>query len=257
MSRISGFLSGFRHIWKGFGFLFAHPTLWIWVFIPWAIAILILAASWGLFVYYYPDFYQFLLSQIGLGEMVRNEGFWAALAYAGLWTLKQILKLFIFLLGLILLSIAAFAAYLILSAPFLDLLAEKVTLLAQGVEAPPFQWGRFFKSVGQTIVVESKKAALFILFPILLAVLNLIPIAGGFLYILSTFLFGMWMLGFVSVDYPMGHQLMPFKERLQMARKNKYALIGFGVPFLIPFAPLLLQAPMVVGGTLLYHSLRK
>ncbi|MDZ4224688.1 MAG: EI24 domain-containing protein, partial [bacterium] len=175
MSRISDFFAGFRHLGKGFSFLFSHPSLWIWVLIPWTIALLMLAVSWGLFVYYYPDFYQFLLSHVGLGELVRNEGFWAALGFAGLWTLKQILKLFIFLLGLVFLSILAFVAYLILSAPFLDLLAEKVTLLVQGVEAPPFQWGRFFKSLGQTLIVESKKASLFLIFPLLLAVLNFIP----------------------------------------------------------------------------------
>lgn len=255
MSRISDFFSGASHLLKGFRFLFAHPSLWVWALIPWALSVLILAVSWGFFIHTYPDFYQFLLAHIGLGESVRQEGFWDALAFAGFWTLKQILKLFLFLLGLTLLSIVAFVLYLILSAPFCDLLAEKVTKLSQGIEAAPSKEGRFFKSILQTIGVESKKAVLFLIFPILFSLLALIPVIGGFIYVVLTFSFGMWALGFISIDYPMGHKRMPFKERLQWARKNKFALIGFGLPFLIPFAPLLLQAPMVVGGTLLYHDL--
>lgn len=257
MSRISDFFSGASYLLKGFRFLFAHPSLWVWVFIPWTLSILILAVSWGLFVNTYPDFYQFLLTHVGLGQLPATEGFWATFAYAGLWTVKQILNLFVFLLGLILLSVLAFVVYLILSAPFCDVLAEKVTTLSQGVESPPFQWKHLLKNVGQTIVIESKKALMFLCFPLFFLFLNWIPVAGPPLYITATFLFGIWTLGFVSIDYAMGHKMMSFKARLQIARKNKYALIGFGLPFLIPFAPLLLQAPMVIGGTLLYHQLTR
>ncbi|OGQ05363.1 MAG: hypothetical protein A3F82_00880 [Deltaproteobacteria bacterium RIFCSPLOWO2_12_FULL_44_12] len=257
MSRISDFFLGLRHLGKGFGFLSKHPSLWPWVIIPVIISILILALSWGLFVHYYPDFYQLLSNHIGLQNLPEAKGFWGSLSFAGLWVVKQLLKVLLFMLGLILASILTFLVYLIIASPFFDLLAERVTTLSQGIEPPPFQWGRFFKSIGRTITVEAQKAGLFLIVAATLLVLNLIPWFGGILYVTLTGLFGMWSLGFFSVDFPMGHQLLGFKQRLRFALSFKYALAGFGIFFLIPFAPLLLQAPMVVGGTLLYHNLSK
>ncbi|MBI5300051.1 MAG: EI24 domain-containing protein [Deltaproteobacteria bacterium] len=275
MSRVSQFLTGFKFLGRGFGFLLKHPSLWPLVIIPWILAFLLLALSWGLFIHYYTGFYQFLLSHIGLQALPEAHGFLGSLSFAGLWIVKQFLKLLLFLLGLILLSILSFVVYLILSAPFLDLLSGKVTGLCQiserseregeaptalllegATRAPIIEWGRFFKSIGQAMWVETLKALLFLLIPILLLVLNLIPAVGGLLYAILTGLFGMWALGFVSFDFPMGHQLFSFKKRLDEARHAKYYLMGFGLPFLIPFAPLLLQPPMVVGGTLLYHFIK-
>ena len=255
MSRISQFFLGLRQLFRGFGFLTKHPTLWPWVFIPFLISILLLALSWGLFIHYYPGFYQFLVTHVGLQTLPEAYGFWATLGYAALWVLKQILKLFLFLLGLIFLSLITFLIYLIVASPFFDILSEKVSTLAKGEEPLPFEWKHFFKSMGRTMLVETQKATLFLVVPLVLLVLNLIPAVGGFLYALATSLFGMWALGFISVDFPMGLKLLPFKQRFRFARHHKYSLIGFGVLFLIPFAPLLLQAAMVVGGTLLYHEL--
>lgn len=257
MSRVSQFTLGLKKLFEGFGFLLRTPKLWFWTFLPWAIAMILLIVSWELFMHHYNDFYHLLASKMGLETLTREHGFWAALIYAGLWILKQILKVLLFLVGLILISLISFLVYCVAAAPFLDLLAEKVSLLSEGKEPPPFQWKRFLKSMGQSVAVELKKALLFLTLPILLWFLNFIPIAGSFLFLLLTCLFGMWVLGLSCVDYPMGHQLIPFRARLKFALKFKFALIGFGLPFLIPFAPLFLQAPMVVGGTLLYHELQK
>ncbi|MDO8527552.1 MAG: EI24 domain-containing protein [Deltaproteobacteria bacterium] len=257
MSRLSQFVLGIKTLFRGFGFLLKHPSLWPWVFIPWIIAILLLAFSWGIFVHYYPDFYQFLLAHVGLQVTAPEHGFWATFGYGALWVLRQILKVILFLLGLILLSIVTFAVTLILSAPFCDILAEKTGILAKGQTPIPFEWARFFKSIGRTITVESQKAVLFLIFPIVFLLFNLIPGVGGLIYAMATCLFGMWALGFVAVDYTLGLEIWTFRQRFQLARQSKFALIGFGLPFLIPFAPLLLQAPMVVGGTLLYHELKE
>lgn len=256
MSRVSQFLLGAQKLKEGFGFLFRHPRLWIWALVPFCIALAVVVIAWGLFTQHYPDFYAWLASKMGLTELVRGAGFWEALIFGGLWVLKQILKILLFLVGLILVSLAGFLIHSVIAAPFLDILAEKVTLLATGKGAPPFQWRRFWKSVGQSIVVELKKALLFLLLPCLFWFLNFIPVAGNVLFLLLTCVAGMWGLGMACSDYPMGHQLIPFLERLRFARRFKFALIGLGLPFLVPFAPLFLQPPMVVGGTLLYHALK-
>lgn len=254
MSRTSQFLSGFRHIFGGFSFLAKHPSLWPWAILPWAIAFVLFVASFGLFVHHFGDMYDFLLRLVGLGAIPEAQGFWEEAVFGGLWLLKQLLKPFLFLLGVIGLSIISFLLYLIVGEPFFDLIAEKVTLLSKGESLPPFQWGRFLKSIGLSIVVALQKVGLFLIAPILLWILNWIPFFGNFLYVLLTLIFEMWVLGFTIIEYPMSQKMFPFGRRLQLGWKHKYALLGLGTPILIPFAPLLLQAPMVVGGTLLYHK---
>lgn len=255
MSRISQFSLGFKKLVQGFGFLFKHPKLLPWVFLPAGIGFLFFVVSWGLFVNSFGDVYDYLLGWFSLDALVKGEGFWEQAAFGGFWLLKQILKPFLFLLGVILLSVLSYLLYLIVAEPFLDLLAEKVTAIAKRTQPPPFQWRRFVKSIGQSVWIALQKIGLFLAIPILLWVLNLIPVFGNFLYVVLTFLFEMWVLGFITVEYPMSQELWTFRRRLQFGRQFKYALAGLGLPFLIPFAPLLLQAPMVVGGTLLYHEL--
>lgn len=257
MSRLFQFIFGVKKLFQGIGFLFRHPKLWPWAMIPVCLAILFLILGWGIFVNSFADFYHFLLSFLGLETITKGEGFWENTLYGGLWLIQQLLKPFLFLLGLILLSIASYLAYLIVAEPFLDLLAEKTTTLIRGTEPIPFQWRRFLKTIGQSVLIALQKVGLFLLIPILLWVLNLIPVFGNFLYLFLTFLFEMWFLGFTTIEYPMSHERLPFRRRFQFGREQKYALCGLGIPFLIPFGPLLLQAPMVVGGTLLYHELRK
>lgn len=256
MSRLSQFFLGVRKLREGFGFLMRHPALWLWVALPWLIAILVLVGIWALFFNHFGDFYEFLFRQMGLAEGTRGGGFWAALLFSGVWVLKQVVKVFLFLVSLILISFFGFIIYSIVAAPFLDLLAEKTGALNGSAELPPFSFRRLFKSVKQSLGVELKKAALFLAIPILLWVLNFIPAVGNFLYLAFICFFGMWALGLSCVDYTMGHHFLPFAQRLRFCRRHKFALAGFGLPFLIPFAPLLLQAPMVVGGTLLYLDLK-
>lgn len=255
MSRISQFSLGFKKLLQGFGFLFKHPKLWTWVLLPCGIGFLFFAVSWGLFVNSFSDVYNYLLGWFGLETLVKGEGFWEQAAFGGFWLLKQILKPFLFLLGVILLSVLSYLLYLIAAEPFLDLLAEKTTAIVKQTEPPPFQGRRLFKSIGQSLFVALQKVGLFLAIPILLWILNLIPVFGNFLYVVLTFLFEMWVLGFTTVEYPMSQEFWTFRQRLRFGKKFKYALAGLGLPFLIPFAPLLLQAPMVVGGTLLYREL--
>lgn len=257
MSRTSQFFSGFKHIFSGFFFLSKHPSLWPWVILPWAIALILLIVSFGLFVHQFGDMYDFLLRLVGLEAIPEAEGFWEEAAFGGLWLLKQLLKPFLFLLGVIALSFASFLIYLIICEPFFDVIAEKTALLAKGEEPPLFQWKRFFKSIGLSVLVALQKVGLFLIVPAVFWILNLIPVFGNFLYVFLTMIFEMWVLGFTIIEYPMSQKMLTFRERLNYGWRHKYTLCGLGTPFLVPFAPLLLQAPMVVGGTLLVHDLER
>lgn len=265
MSRISQFLLGLKQLGDGFAFLGSHKKLWPWVLIPSLLGLTLLFVSWTLFIHYFQDLTHFLLQLLGFDHWTSTfqGSSWLAvwiikpILWFLKWLLQILMNLLVFILGLLVTSLFSFLIYLIVAAPFLDLLAEKTTFYYKGEEPPSFQWKQFLKTILQTIAVEAQKAFLFLLVPLVFWVINFIPGVGVILYLLLTYLFGMWGLAFLTVDYPMGHQGIPFKERLLFAWKHKLALLGFGTPFLIPFAPLLLQAPMVVGGTLLYHKLKE
>lgn len=257
MPRITQFRLGVQKLLQGFSFLLKHPRLWPWALLPFLIALFLLAIGFKWFLGVFPEFHQFLETHLGIEILTRGEGVFGALLYGLLWGLKQLLKPFLFLFGLILLSIATYIIYAIVSAPFLDLLSEKVTSLVVSELPHPFSFRRFFKSVGQSILIEIQKGILFLFVPLIFWFLNLIPGIGNFLYLFLVSLFGLWTFGFASIDYPMALQLLSFKERISFGLRFKYALMGLGLPLFIPFAPLLFSAPLVVGGTLLYHELKK
>jgi uncharacterized protein involved in cysteine biosynthesis len=63
---------------------------------------------------------------------------------------------------------------------------------------------------------------------------------------------GAWDQGFSYADLPFGRKAVPFTVRKEFALKQRWALIGLGIGFIIPFFALIFAPPMVVGGTLLY-----
>lgn len=261
MSRFSQWRLGFGTFWEGFGFLWRHKALWIWALLPFTLSLLILFTGFGLGFHYFDvliaklPFYLWL-DQVWAETIQPASTLLQIILIPLFWILKYLVVIpIVFLVGLILLTLLCFFVYLIISAPFSDLLAEKTTFLYRGESPPPFSWNRLMRGLRQTIGVELKKILLLIAVPLILAVLNLIPIVGLPLYLLLTALLEMWVLGFSMIDYPMSHRQLLFGERLSMGHQNKFVLIGFGFPFLIPLAPLLLQAPMVIGGTILFHKL--
>lgn len=262
MSRFSQWRLGFVTLWEGFRFLWREKSLWIWALLPFTLSLLILFAGFGLGFHYFDvliaklPFYLWL-DQIWAETIQPASTLLQIILIPLFWILKYLVVIpIVFLIGLVLLTLLCFFVHLIVSAPFSDLLAEKTTFLYRGENPPLFSWDRLIRGLRQTIGVELKKIVLLIAVPLVLSLLMLIPIIGMPLYLLLTALLEMWVLGFSMVDYPMSQNQLPFGERLSMGRRHKLALIGFGFPFLIPLAPLLLQAPMVVGGTILFHKLR-
>ena len=263
MSRLSQIKLGWQTLWEGFAFLLRHKSLWIWAILPFILAVLILFVGFGIGFHYF-DFliaklpFYLWLDQVWAETIKPASTLLQIILIPLFWILKYLIVIpIVFIIGLILLTLLCFFVYLILSAPFSDLLAEKTTSLYRGEEPPPFSWSRMIRGIGQTIGVELKKILLLISVPFLFSLLNLIPIVGTFVYLVLTLFFGMWVLSFSMIDYPMSQSQLPFRERFAIARQNKFVLIGFGFPLLIPFAPVLLQAPMVIGGTILFHKLHR
>ena len=252
MSTFKDFFLGIGYIFKGFRYLLAHPKLWPWALLPTIINLGLLALMLGVFIHYYGDIYGWLSAHILNINIAEPTAWYWYILNALLWVVNILFQLLIIILSLIVLLIVAYALGLIIAAPFIDALSERVEIMATGQEPEEFSWKKFVGDVVRTIKVETIKGVFLILIPVVLFVLNIIPVIGGFLYVVLTFLFGAWDLGFTYADLPMGRKVTPFRERLTFARQNKWGLIGLGAGFIIPFFNLICVSPMVVGGTLFY-----
>lgn len=255
MSRINDFILGIKHLAKGFTFLASHPRLWLWATLPSIINLIILAGMIAVFFHYYGGIYDWLTAHIGHANSAAVTAWYWHIINALLWILNLILQILIVLISLIILLIIAYAAGLIIASPFNDALSERVEIIASGYEPPPFSLRKFMGDILRTIKIESIKALILLAIPVVLFVFNFIPAVGGFIYVILTMICGSWSLGFSYADLPNGRRVIALHDRLAFARRNRWALAGFGIGFVIPFFSLLFAAPMVVGGTLLYIEL--
>jgi len=252
MSRIKNLGTGFTYIFRGFGLLFQKPKLWPWAILPTIINLILIVIILSVFIHYYGDLYGWLADHIGhIG--IENPGAWYWHVLDGiLWVIDVLFQVLIVLISLVILLIVAYGLSFIVAAPFNDALSERVETILTGEEPPAFTVKKFIGDLFRIVKIESIKAIILIAIPVVLFVLNVIPVIGGVLYVLLTLVFGAWDLGFAFADLPMGRKVIPLKGRWEFAKTNKWTLIGFGAGFIVPFFALIFAAPMVVGGTILY-----
>ena len=184
-----------------------------------------------------------------------SSGFFSAAWHYILTGLILIAEVIIFIILLIFLLILAFIISMIVVSPFNDTLSEKVEVIAKGEEEIPFSFSYLLKSTWRSVIVALQNTAFFLLIPIVLFILNIIPGIGNIIYLILANLFASFDMGFVFIDFPMSRRLWPFSKRLKFAWQKKYHLIGFGILLLIPLFPFIFNSPLVAGGTLLFSDL--
>lgn len=252
MSITNDFIDGARHLIKGFKFLASHLSLWPWAFGPLVINLVLLGLLLTAFSHYYGDIYGWVSAHLGEVHIPNPDAWYWHILNALLWVVNLLFQLLVVIVSFIIMAIVSYAVGLVAASPFNDALSERVEVMVTGMDVPPFVFGKFLRDIVRVVKVEAIKAILFLAIPVVLLVIAFIPVVGGPLYVILTFVFGAWGTGFAYVDLPMGRRVAPFRERLGLALSNRWALVGFGVGFVIPFFNLLFAAPMVVGGTLLY-----
>lgn len=257
MSRMKDFLAGFGCLIDGFTYLVSHPKLWKWAILPTLINIALLIIMIGAFFHYYGALYGWLTAHLGHIGIENPVSWYMHVLSWLLWVLNLLFQILIVILSLILLLIISYVLGLIVASPFNDALSERVETMVSGTEPPAFSWKKFLVDLVRTIRIEAIKAAILLSIPVVLFVLNVIPAVGSPLYVVLTLIFGAWDLGFAYADLPMGRRVLPFRERIKFGLENKWAMIGLGSAFVIPFFNLIFVAPMVVGGTLLYAELQQ
>ena len=252
MSRIKDFFDGTGHLMRGFGFLASRPKLWPWAILPTLINFLLLVAMIVVLIHYFGDIHAWLSGVVGSLDIENPTAWYWHIVDGIFWVLNLLLKLLIFIVGLIISLVVAYGLSFVVAGPFNDILSERVEIMVTGIEPPPFTLKRFVWEIARTIRVETVKAIILIAIPAVLFILNIIPVVGGILYIVLTCMFGAWDMGFSYAELPLGRRAASFKERVAFGRAHRWALMGLGIGFIIPFFALLFAAPMAVGGTLLY-----
>ncbi len=251
-SIVEDFVAGIGFLFKGFGFFFSHPRLWLWAIIPFLINLILMITIIVIFAHYSDDIYTSFSAFFG-GLNIENPTVWYMHALNGLlFVINLVFRLLIVIFGLIIILFISYALAIIIAGPFNDILSEQVEMIVIKSGQAPFSIKRFIKDSWRVIKMELIKALILILIPLVLFVVNFIPLIGGFLYVLLAFLFGAWDMGFAFAELPLGRRFVPIKKRFAFGSKHKWALMGLGIGFVIPFFYLIFAAPLAVGGTLLY-----
>lgn len=144
----------------------------------------------------------------------------------------------------------------LLASPFLGDLAIEVERDQFG-EAPRHD-PSFWHGVSSAMGRELRKLAYYL--PRLLAVflLTLVPVINAVAPFLW-FAFGAWTLAVQFCDYPTENRGLPFRETLELLRRDRAAAFGYGscatLALAIPLLNFLVIPVAVAGGTLLHRRL--
>ena len=146
----------------------------------------------------------------------------------------------------------------IIAAPFNDILSEKTEELLTGIlNDEPFVFKVFLKDAMHTVMDESKKIIIFVVFMVLLLPLNLLP-GGSLPYSILTVLLTIFFLVVEYTGYVFYRKHLTFRDQRRFIFSQKFLLLGFGTGIMgvlvVPFLQFFCIPLGVVGATRLWHD---
>jgi CysZ protein len=239
---------GFGYLFQGWGFVFGqHPSLIKYCLAPLLINLVVFAAvAFGLYHYY--------------GELV--AWIWAR---PDSWLLRLLwYAMYIFILAAVVLLayFTFFVVQSILSAPFNDLLSERVEALAFGREPPAFSSRRLLRDLGLTLLHELAKLSIYAAVMVPLFLVNLVvPVIGTALFAVGGGYMTAVFFAYDFLDYSMARRGWRFGRKWGTLRAHRALTLGFGgslaTALLVPVIGLLCVPMAAVGGTLLFCDLER
>ncbi len=153
------------------------------------------------------------------------------------WIMGPLIILVMVILSLLSYSITGS----IIISPFNDILSFRVeTLLTGNTFEEKFSLREMFRDILRITLNIIKLLVLITLFNILILVLHFIPLIGGALYYLLSFMATLFFIGFQFFDFPLERRRLVFRQKLRMLLGYKLMTIGLGLGFFIlSFVPLL------------------
>lgn len=237
---------GFGYLFEGWAFVFSrHPSLLKFCLLPLLINILVFSGVAVSLYFYYGD----LVALI-----------WAKPETWLLQILWYLAYIFIFLIILLLAYLAFFIVQALLSAPFNDLLSERVEILTTGEEPPAFSWDRLIRGLGKTMLHELAKLGIWVAIMAPAFLVSFVPVIGKPVFAVIGFYITATFFAYDYIDYSMARREWTFKEKRALLKQNRALSFGFGsslaVALLIPVVGLLCVPMAAVGGTLLFCDLQ-
>jgi uncharacterized protein involved in cysteine biosynthesis len=225
LSPAADLVRGFKTYIRGIGWLRDHPRYFGLLAVPWIVGLLWLAVSVTLLIVY--------ASQWTTTLMFARPTDWPML---GLYYLS---KAMLMLSALILALVGAALCVSVLAAPVYERISAAIEAERSGkVVAISGLRGNL-----RLLWLEGKKVALILVLSILLLLIPGLNVVSG---LVAAFL-AAWDL----FDYPLARRGWPLRVRLQLARREVWALMGFSLWLAIPFAQILTLPLAVAGATLL------
>lgn len=252
-TQVNQFTLGLAYIPKGFRYLFQHPHLLIYAAIPALIQVIVLIVLLSVFGSKFGALFDWLSHWVNFWHIDNADNLMLKSANFVLWGITQLLRVAVFMVGLIFVSLFGFLIGMIFSAPFNDILSEKTEATVRTPCSQPLS----VRYVWHLVRGEIVKAMMFLSVPLLLLLINVIPVIGSISYIVISGLFGMWAMGATFVDYTVSRQCPGFSGRWHFYRTHMPALAGFGAVFLLPFFSFFFTGPLIVGSTLLVVALQQ
>lgn len=251
MQHIGSFATGTRYVLTGFRYLWQYPRLIPYALLPTLVQLAVLVALLSFFGSRFGDFFHMLSSWVQVWHVQTPDTIWLKTVNFFLWGFTELFRIVVFIIGLIFVSIAGFVVGMILTSPLNDLLSEKTEATIRTPQTLPFTLSYLW----HLIRGELLKSVFLVFLPILILVLNLIPVIGTIIYVILSSAFGMWAMGIAYIDYPVSRVQTGFRGRFKFYWQHFSAISGFGVIFFIPFFNFIFSSPLVVGSTLLYLRL--
>ncbi len=245
------FAIGAGHIVLGFRYLLQYPRLFPYALLPMLVQVAVLVVLLSLFGSHFGGFFHWLSGWVQVWHVAQPDTIWLKALNFLLWGLTELFRVLVFMVGLIFISIVGFLIGMVLTSPLNDLLSEKTEATVRTPQSIPFSLHYLWR----LLQGEFLKSAVLILIPLVLLILNLIPVIGTIVYIVLSSAFGMWAMGIAYIDYPVSRAQPGFRGRFQFYRQHFSAISGFGVIFFIPFFNFVFSSPLVIGSTLLYMRL--
>lgn len=250
---VADLIRGFGFPFRGIAFLARHRSLWTWAALPAAVNVGVFAAALGVFLYFFGTLYS-----LTTGWMYPE----APDFFLG-WAWVVPLRLFAWTIGVLLLLAALLILYgaflalgLVIAAPFLALLSQRVETLVTGKAAhEAISWKAALATVLESVADEFRKVAFFVGAQLVLWVLGLLL---PFLAPVSVAVALVFTLVFMPLEYAgfaMDSRHLRFVERRALVWRHLSLMLGFGaaasLSLLLPLLNFVCMPALVVGGTLM------
>lgn len=216
---------GTKTYWVGVRWLKSHPMYLLFLLIPSVIGLLGMVAAGALFVENHAELVSYFLFEPG------DTWWWTVLYYLAFLLFHVTALIAILLLGMCVSNVVA--------APLYEQISEAIERELYPGRSEGLTFWQSFRLVPE----ELKKM-------VLITFLSLAFFMVPGLNLLALFS-SAFLVAWDFYDYPLARRGLRFRERITLARRDFFPILGLSFWFLIPIVQIVLVPLAVVGGTML------